>query len=239
MKKYTYIGIICLLMLAGGCGTRQVKEQLGEIRCNNGIIQLRTTSYPNQKDHKLYIQIDLIYNGKVVSQSIGRKGIPMAKAKKEVKFMKVNHKSESGLNIYIDPHQLPRDKFNQLVRCIQLNEQNLVSLINEVPNQYISEQDLKERQSINTLVYGNYDDMGQLFYADKHLDQPLQVYVAIDGTCQLRNNDEWHLLGRVFEGYLDISEVHYNRIKNYQSRNGVRLADYFRLRNIKVVYEDR
>jgi hypothetical protein len=62
--------------------------------------------------------------------------------------------------------------------------------------------------------------------------------VAIDGTCQLRTNDQSRTLGKVYEGYLDISEVHYNRIKNYQSRQGIKLSNYLRKRNIKVVYEN-
>lgn len=237
MKKYLYIIAISYLTLAG-CGTRKVKEQVGEISCNEGTINLRTTSYRNPKNKKLSIHIDLLYNNQVVSKNIGRKGVPMTKEETKVKFMKVNHKTEGGLNIYIDPEQISKEKFDKLVRCIQLNEQKLISLINEIPNQHLSEQELQERQSINALIYGKYEEMGQQFFASKNSNNPLHVYVAIDGTCQLRTNDQGRTLGKVYEGYLDISEVHYNRIKNYQSRNGIKLSDHLRKRNIRVVYED-
>lgn len=237
MKKYLYVIAICFVVLTG-CSTRQVKEDVGEISCNDGKINLRTTSYRHPKSNKLSIHIDLLYNNQIVSKNIGRKGVPMTQENTEVKFMKVNHKSESGLNIYIDPEQLPKSQFNKLVRCIQLNEQKLISLINQIPNQHLSEQELRERQSVNALIYGKYDEMGQQFYASSKADNPLHVYVAIDGTCQLRTNDQSRTLGKVYEGYLDISEVHYNRIKNYQSRQGIKLSNYLRKRNIRVVYEN-
>lgn len=238
MKKCNVTIItICLLVFLGGCGSRKVKEHVGGITCNDGEISLHTTSYRNKEDNKLYIHIDLVYKGKIVSEDIGRKGFPVV-GDRSVKFLKVNHKSESGLNIYVDPKKLNKEEFNNLVRCIQLNEHDLVSIINEIPNQHISEQELRERQSVNALVYGNYEEMGKKFYAGADTESQLHVYVAIDGTCQLRNDKEWRTLGRVFEGYLDISEVHYNRIKNYRSKNGMRFINYLRMRNIRVVYED-
>lgn len=234
MKKYIWVVTICFLGALSSCGSRKKRERIGEIACNGGEIHLNTTSYRDKEDNKLYIHLDLVYNGKVVSKDIGRKGFPVGKS--PIKFLKVNHKSESGLNIYVDPEKLTKEEFNNLVRCIQLNEHILVELINEVPNQHITEQELTERQSVNALIYANYEDLGQKFYADKKQSE-LYVYVAADGTCQLRNDKKWRVLGKVYEGYLDISEVHYNRIKNYRDSKGIRLGDYLRYENISVVYE--
>ena len=231
MDKFFCIVTIGLLGIMSGCGG---KEKVGEISCNGGEIHLHTTSYRDSEDNKLYIHLDLVYNGKIVSKDIGRKGFPVGN--NSVKFLKVNHKSETGLNIYVDPNTITKQEFEKLVRCVQLNEHQLISLINEVPNQHITEQELRERKSINAMIYGNYEDMGHKFFADKSTSQ-LHVYMAIDGTCQLRNAKEWRTLGRVYEGYLDISEVHYNRIKNYRDAKGTLLGKYLKNREIRVVYE--
>ncbi len=234
MNKYFWIGILCLSGIITSCGPAKVQEKVGMIACNGGEIHLNTTSYRDSEDNKLYIHLDLVYNGKVVSRDIGRKGAPVGNS--AVRFLKVNHKIETGLNIYVNPKLLSREEFNNLVRCVQINEDQLVELINEVPNQHITEQELRERKSINALIYGNYEDMGHNFFADKKTSG-LHVNVAIDGTCQLRNKSEWRTLGRVYEGYLDISQVHYNRIKNYRNGQGIRLGDHLRSTNIRVVYE--
>ncbi|OJJ23749.1 hypothetical protein BKI52_05210 [marine bacterium AO1-C] len=235
MNRYFWIVTICLSGIITGCGPAKVKEKVGEIACNGGEIHLNTTSYRDSEDNKLYIHLDLVYNGKIVSRSIGRKGFPVGNS--AVRFLKVNHKIETGLNIYIDPESITRQEFDNLVRCVQINEHRLVELINEVPNQHITEQELRERKSINALIYGNFEDMGHKFFADKQISD-LHVYVAVDGTCQLRNEKKWRTLGRVYEGYLDISQVHYNRIKNYRNAKGLRLGDHLRSSNIRVVYEE-
>ena len=235
MNKYFWIVAMGLSGIIIGCGPAKVKEKVGVIACNGGEIHLNTTSYRDSEDNKLYIHLDLVYNGKVVSRNIGRKGFPVGNS--AAKFLKVNHKSETGLNIYIDPQTISRPEFDKLVRCVQLNEHQLVGFINEVPNQHITEQELRERKSINALIYGNYENMGHKFFADKEISG-LHVYVAVDGTCQLRNEKEWRTLGRVYEGYLDISQVHYNRIKNYRNEQGLRLGEHLRSSNIRVVYEE-